>query len=113
MPESDIPDVEQAQFEALHYGTPLTIFPECKGMYAVLEVDDKYTPKLKLYSLATGKTGVMKIWKSIYNGKPVLPGDIFKLIAWETKPEYRYMPDKTRNATGRTELWIKRYEKVN
>lgn len=50
-------------FEVEHMGTPLTVCESARSIYVVLEVDDRYSPKLRLYSVATGNVGVMKVKK--------------------------------------------------
>lgn len=55
---------EQLRFEAEHMGTPLTICENERSVYVVLEIDDRYSPKLRLYSVATGNVGIMKVKKA-------------------------------------------------
>ena len=62
-PEEDLPLADLLRFEAEHIGTPLTIRESERAVYVVLEVDDRYSPKLRLYSVATGNVGVMKVKK--------------------------------------------------
>jgi len=59
--DEEIPVVEQVRFEIGHYGTVLSVFPDHRGQFAVLDVDDRYSPKLRLYNLSTGTVGVMKV----------------------------------------------------
>ena len=63
VPEEELPLAECLRFEVEHMGTPLTIRESERSVYVVLEVDDRYSPKLRLYSVATGNVGVMKIKK--------------------------------------------------
>lgn len=63
VPEKECPLVELLQFEVEHMGTPLTIRESERSVYVVLEVDDRFSPKLRLYSVATGNVGVMKVKK--------------------------------------------------
>ena len=88
MPEEDIPPHDLIRFEIEHCGTPVSTFPELRDEYAVLEVDDRYSPKVKLCSLATGRTGVMKLKKALYRYQPLEPGEILKLLSWERRPAY-------------------------
>ncbi len=96
--------------EIEHCGSPISLFPHLKDEYAVLEVDDRYSPKIRLCSVATGRTGVMKLKKAAFNTQPLKPGSILKLISWEQKPAYRYIGGKAKPDHSVTELWITRYE---
>ena len=62
-PEEELHLAELLRFEAEHIGTPLTVRESERAVYVVLEVDDRYSPKLRLYSVATGNVGVMKVKK--------------------------------------------------
>ena len=63
-PEEELLLADLLRFEAEHMGTPLTICESERAVYVVLEVDDRYSPKLRLYSVATGNVGVMKMKKT-------------------------------------------------
>ena len=53
--------------------------------YYVVEVGNKYTPKLKLYSLSTGKMGECKIYKKVWENNKLEEGDVIKLIDYSYK----------------------------
>ena len=59
MPESELPIHEQIRFEIAMCGAPFTTAPNLRSEYAVLEVDARYSPKIRLYNIATGQTGVL------------------------------------------------------
>lgn len=69
-PEEELPLADCLRFEAEHIGTPLTVRESERAVYVVLEVDDRYSPKLRLYSVATGNVGVMKVKKPYYQEQP-------------------------------------------
>lgn len=110
MPESELPIHEQIRFEIAMCGAPFTTAPNLRSEYAVLEVDDRYSPKIRLYSIATGRTGVMKLKKAAFNAQPLESGSILRLLAWERKPSYRYVDGKAKPDREHMELWITRYE---
>ena len=112
MLEEDIPPHDLIRFEIEHCGTPVSTFPELRDEYAVLEVDDRYSPKVKLCSLATGRTGVMKLKKALYRYQPLEPGEILKLLSWERRPAYQYVDGKARVRHDTCDLWITDYELV-
>ena len=107
-----ISPLEQISFEAFHYGTPVSVFPQCKQTYAVLDVDTKYSPKLTLYSIATGRTGTVKVKKSFYNITPLNPGDIMLCGFWQKKPKYTFTDGKATPVPGTEELWVDDYVAV-
>lgn len=111
--DSEIPVEEQIAFEVAHYGTMLSTFPDLKGQYAVIEVDEKYSPKLKLYNLANGNTGVMKMRKASYAKAPIHAGDRIKLMDWSRQPAYLYSDGKPVKREGIYELWLTNYEKMS
>ena len=110
MPESELSIHEQLRFEIAMCGAPLTTAPDLRSEYAVLEVDDRYSPKIRLYNIATGRTGVMKLKKAAFNAQPLVSGSILRLLAWERKPSYRYVDGKAKPDHEHMELWITRYE---
>ena len=112
IPEEDIPPRELIRFEIAHCGTPISTFPELRGEYAVLDVDDRYSPKAKLCSLATGRTGVMKLKKALFKAQPFARGEIIRLLSWERKPAYRFVDGKARPCSDTFDLWITGYEIV-
>ena len=109
VPEQEISIAEQVKFEADHYGTVLSTFPECKGHFAVLDVDAKYSPKLRLYNLASGTVGIMKIRKDLYSSKPLESGHVIHLKGWDRRPAYQFIGGKSKPKQGVTELWIREY----
>lgn len=112
LPESTPSIQEQMAFETEYYGTPLSVYPECSGLFAVLEVDDKYSPKVKLYNVAKGTVGLMKIRKPTYKLWPVRTGDVVRLKDWQRKPAYQYLDGKPKAKPGVYDLWMLDYEIV-
>lgn len=113
MPEEELSLVDTMKFEVEHYGTPITEYPKQKGYFSVLEVDDKYSPKIKLYNIATGTVGVMKVRKPKYKNKPMKAGDTILLDEWSKKPAYQYVDGKQTIKVGVYDLWINEYQIIN
>lgn len=107
-PEEEIPLLDLIPFEIEKFGTPIHRCQE-KDLYAVLEVDTKYSPKLKLYSLCTGNVGTMKVLKTTYNRRPFSTGNVIRITAWQKKPAYEYSDGKPKPKQGVTELWLTDY----
>ena len=101
---------EQMAFEVEYYGTPLTVYPDHSGYFAILEVDDRYSPKVKMYNIAKGTVGIMKVRKPMYKLNPMAEGDVIRLIGWKRKPAYQYVDGKSTVKEGVYDLWIQDYE---
>lgn len=112
--ETNCPDVplspyDQLSFEAVHYGTPISTFPECRQTYVVMAVDTKYSPKLSLYSAVTGRTGQVKVKKALYESVPVDVGDVIAVGGYDKRPRYSYSDGKPTPIPGTKELWVNDY----
>ena len=101
----------KAQTEHLGY---ITIADEkYSRMAAVLAVDTKYAPKLKLYSLKNGTTLDFKVDKRTFSKEKLEVGDIVRIRGTKEKPKVR----KNENGEfepipGTKELWITDYAKI-
>lgn len=96
--------VEIVKYEQELYGEPTSIAPTAKGLFIALEVDTRYSPRLQLYSVATGKKGQMKILKKTFAKDPVKDGDWIAIRSWVPKEAY--------GRPGVIEQWINAYDKV-
>ena len=112
LPEEEIPPVQLIPFEIDKFGTPIHTYPNKQDCYAVVEVDTKYSPKVRLYNLATGNIGQMKILKATYKKQPLKAGDIFRLDTWQKKPAYQYVDGKPKPKPGVYDLWLNAYTKL-
>ena len=101
--EDDPRDI--VRYEQELYGEPTSIDPSAKGMYIVLDIDTKYSPRLQLYSVATGKKGQMKIIKGVYQMSPIHAGDWIMITSWRKKNAY--------NKPGVQEMWINNYYRID
>lgn len=94
--------LEVVRYECELIGSPMTLLPSAyKGHYAVLEVDTKYSPKVRLQSLTTGNVGMMKILKKTFQKDPLKPGMLIHLDRWKPKEAY--------GKPGVMENWIDAY----
>ena len=85
-----------------------------KGMAAVVEVDTKYSPKLKLYSLKNGTTLDCKIDKKTFNKQKLEKGDILRIAETKSKPKVKKNEDGDWvTVPGTKELWITKYFILN
>ena len=112
VPERTLTEQIKAQTEHLGY---ITIADDrYSRMAAVLSLDTKYSPRLKMYSLKNGTTLDCKIEKRVYNREKLDVGDIVRINGTKTKPkvkkneetgEWEPVPDTN-------ELWITSYTKI-
>lgn len=112
MAEEEIPIYEQLQFEIEMCGAPLTTCEGLRNEYAIWDVDDRYSPKVRLYNIASGRTGTMKLKKALFNAQPLETGSIIRMLSWERKPSYQFLDGKARPDYENLDLWITRYEKL-
>lgn len=108
-PDVPLPPMSQLSFEAVHYGSPISVFPECRQTYVLTDIDVKYSPKLTLYSGATGKSGTVKVKKDLFAKHPVSVGDVIIVGDYESRPRYTYEGGKPIPIPGTKELWVKDY----
>lgn len=113
IPDEDIPMIDTLRFEIEHYGTPISEYADKKGYFAVIDVDTAYSPKIKLYNVARGTVGVMKVKKPLYTKRPLEIGDVIVLDDWKKKPAYQYVNGKQQIKVGVYDLWMTEYSVVN
>jgi DNA polymerase III alpha subunit len=84
------------------------------GMAAVLAVDTKYAPKLKLHSLKNGTIVECKVDKRTFSKNRLAEGDLVRIYSQTKKPKLRrtesgdYEP-----VPGVDELWLTKYMKID
>lgn len=110
---SMIPDVKlpmqiriEAQQEYLGYIS--IVMPEKKGFGYVMDINTKYSPRLSVYKLDTGKTETYKIQKKMYEKQPFDAGCI---IQFNSEPRNKSRKDENGHwiKLPETELWITAY----
>lgn len=113
LPDEEMDVAERIACEIEYIGTPTYVNSALKGCYAVLDVDAKYSPKISLYNIARGTTGVMKMKKNVFNIAPLHPGDIIKFgpYEWVRKPAYGFSEGKPVAKPGVYDMWIESYTK--
>jgi len=90
------------RYECELLGAPMSVLPkEYKGYYAVLNVDTKYSPKIRLQSLTTGNVGMMKALKKTFAATPLKAGQLIRLDKWSQKEAW--------NKPNVLEAWMDQY----
>ena len=108
--ESEIPMAEQMRFEVEHFGTPITTYPKERCKMAVLEVDEKYSLKIRLFNVAKGTVGMMKVRKDLYNKRPLAAGDVIEVYDFDKKPARKYVGGRSVVNPGVYDIWLKEYK---
>ena len=97
--------LEVVRYECELIGSPMTILPKAyNGSYAVLDVDTKYSPKIRLQSLTTGNVGMMKVLKKTFASQPLKAGQLIHLDRWQPKEAW--------GRPGVMENWIDAYHQI-
>lgn len=79
------------------------------NMYFIEEVDDKYAVKLKLYSIARGTSGEMKMTKRNYTQHAPSPGQIIYLDGWKRRQRSIFKDGKRVPIRDEYDLWLEKY----
>ena len=109
-PDEDESDVEKLAFETEYCGVPISVFPNQKKIYSVLEVNDAYSPKIKLYSASTGNVNTVKVKKADYQNKKLTAGDVISMNTWRRKPACSFIDGKRVPKPGVFDIWMDSYD---
>ena len=105
---------EKIQAQINHLGYVDIVGDNYSGMACVISLDEKYSPKLKMYSLKNGTMLDCKINKKIFNRNKLKEGDIVIIGRTEYKQKSKKNEDGTfSQIEGTKELWITSYRKVD
>ena len=107
--DTELPIDEQIKFEIAHYGSPISVYPSQRMRYAITEVNDKYTPWVRAYSLATGKVGKLKIKKKLFNSSPLSVGSIMSIVKYHKDNAARFVDGKRVIIPNVFDIWIDSY----
>ena len=105
---------ERIDLELKHLGYINIAGDEYTGMAVVTDIDKKYTPRLKLYSLKHGDVKECKIAAKLFSKAVLKNGDIIKVLGSQFKPKMRFVADGNYEVIpGTSELWITKYKVIN
>ena len=111
IPNENIPIKEQISFEEEIIGYIGTTYDVDKKYCYILDVDTKYSPKVTLYSLGTGKEVICKINKFIYKDQPIKKGQIIQCGRFFQK-ERQIKTEKGWEKTNVMDWWLSSYNIV-
>ena len=106
--DKSIPIKERLSAEAEYLGYIDYINPKATNYGFVLDVDTKYSPRIKMYKLDTGETVTYKLAKKDYNNNPISNHDLLK-FTFERRNKSRLVDGKWQKCLEEFEDWIKTY----
>lgn len=106
--DKSIPIKERLSAEAEYLGYIDYINPKATNYGFVLDVDTKYSPRIKMYKLDTGETVTYKLAKKDYNNNPISNHDLLK-FTFECRNKSRLVDGKWQKCLEEFEDWIKTY----
>lgn len=111
IPNEIVPITEQVLFETDVVGYISAVYDVDKSYCLVTDVNTKYSPRVTLYSLGTGKEVECKINKAMFNQTPFKKGQLIKCGRFYEKFKQR----KTENGWEQTDIkewWLESYELI-
>lgn len=106
--DKSIPIKERLTAEAEYLGYIDYINPKATNYGYVLDIDTKYSPRIKMYRLDTGETASYKLAKKDYNNNPISNHDLLK-FTFERRNKSRLVDGKWQKCLEEFEWWIKTY----
>lgn len=84
-----------------------------KNHFVILEVDTRYSPKIKAYSLRSGEVLTYKINKRIYSRNKLTEGTIVLVNKKETRNRVRKTENGFEDVPGVFDVWWTNYQEVD
>lgn len=106
--DKSIPIKERLTAEAEYLGYIDYINPKATNYGYVLDIDTKYSPRIKMYRLDTSETVTYKLAKKDYNNNPISNHDLLK-FTFERRNKSRLVDGKWQKCLEEFEDWIKTY----
>lgn len=104
---------DQIQAEHTLLGYIETMIPNLDDSYVyIIDVNTKYTPRMKGYKFKDGQEITFKIYKNSFETEPLIIGDIIKI--YETKEKYKSIPIEGKwIPTKELETIVLKYSKIS
>ena len=107
-----IPLQSRIEWENEYLGYVSFTMPEQRGTWVVTAIDTKYSPRLNVYELSTGRSETVKISKRDYQENPLVIGDTVRLTITE-KPKMKKVGDEWVQSETEKDKWLKYYTICN
>ena len=106
----EIPIKQRLTSENEFAGMCLQTIKATYPIYFVTNIDDKYGIKIECYNSITGKIGILKIKKQIFEQNKLQINDCFYIQKFSQYPKYEYKNGiKTASKTEK-EFWLQQYK---
>lgn len=104
---------EKIAYQIEHLGYVTVQDEKYKGCVIVIDLEIKFSPKLKVYALANGTTLEVKVNKKVFNKQPLQKGDIIRIKKQKLKPKMSRNTDGSFSpVAGTSEYWLEEYVKA-
>jgi len=111
-PKRTLKERTKAQFDCLGYID--VVGDEYKGMAFVLDLNTKFSPRAKLYSLKNGTILERKVEKKVFSKEKFSKGDIIRVMGEVPKPKKRRTEDgQFEDIPGEYERWLTKYKLID
>jgi hypothetical protein len=114
LPNEKLSVKDQIDAEIKILGRIQSLFEGLDKRYAyILGVNTKYSPRLNMYSLASGTQSDCKMQKRLYDISPVVEGDIVYAKSFERKPAVKFVGGHFEEDFSKADVWwITSYRKL-
>jgi DNA polymerase-3 subunit alpha len=113
MPYEKTTFVDKISYQINDLGYVDIVSQDYKGYVVVMDVETKYTPKLKVYALANGNTITVKVAKKDFNKNPLQKGDVVRVTNQKKKARVKMSPDgKFVPVENEFDWWLTKYDVI-
>ena len=113
MPYERTTFVDKVGYQINDLGYVDIVSQDYKGYVVVMDVETKYTPKLKVYALANGNTITVKVAKKDFNKNPLQKGDVVRVTNQKKKARVKMSPDgKFVPVENEFDWWLTKYDVI-
>ena len=111
LPDEELPIGKKIEAEQAYIGRCISCDPAAAtNLFYVQSVDDKYSIRLRLYSLQRGTEGIIRISKAIFNKDPLKTGDCIS-AKFEKRQRCLFKDGKRFAVDGVFDYWLVDYDK--
>lgn len=111
LPDEELPIQEKITAELNYIGRCISYDPEAaNNLFFVQSVDDKYSIRLRLYSLKRGTEGVIRVSKAVFGQDPLKEGDCIT-AKFDKRQRCVYKDGKRFAVDGVFDFWLIDYDK--
>jgi DNA polymerase-3 subunit alpha len=112
VPEIECTIQEQLEWQKEFLGYVDFIDPKLSKQVLVMDVDDRYSPKLNVYSLSKGGMITMKMKSPLYKKKKIAKGQRIKILKHKKKPAYKKTETGFEVVPDKFDWWIEDCEVI-